>query len=172
VFNAENQLRAVRFDPHTGAVDGASVSIIDGIENGLVGATNYALSRDGDLVYLSGSGGTRPVWVDRAGRETAPEIEPGRYQEPRISPEGGRVAFWDGSGLWDFLVWDENRETLTRVPHAKLWTPDGRELLYSKVCASRSSAAPNGATPAVITVFWLQGDLGLRTGRCSFRVIA
>ena len=83
-------------------------------------------------------GGDRTlVWVDRDGREEALAAEPRAYRYPRISPDGGRVAFSVADQENDIWIWDFARETLTRLTFAPgwdsypVWTTDGRQVAFT-----------------------------------------
>jgi Tol biopolymer transport system component len=60
------------------------------------GAAHYALSAGGTLVYVKGRFRAVPrsllAWVDRRGQELIIPVEPGPYVQPRVSPDGKRVA--------------------------------------------------------------------------------
>lgn len=99
LFSETGNLRLAAFDPDAGEVNGPIVPALDGVlwENvaGLETAW-FAVSRTGDLVYVSGvlqELSTRPVWVDRGGRETPIEVPPGFYISSRIAPNSRHIAF-------------------------------------------------------------------------------
>ena len=107
----------------------------------------YAMSHAGTLVY---SGALPPrvrqlVWKDRPGNEEAvTAIEPGPWVNPRISPDGTRVALqrMDPEG-WRLWIWDIARgraSQLTFGPGLQMdpvWTRDGTSIVYGS-----SHAAP------------------------------
>jgi serine/threonine-protein kinase len=111
LFTETGNLRLVAFDADRSEVSGPIIPAMDQIlwENhaGLENAW-FAVSRGGDLVYVSGDLqelSTQPVWVDRTGRETPIEVPPALYLGPRIAPDGRYIAFSrvgkDGVGeLW------------------------------------------------------------------------
>ena len=94
------------------------------------------------MAYISGTG-TYPgqqrtlVWVDRQGRETLIGAPPRGYTNPRISPDGGRLAVSALEGEQDLWLWDFARLTLTRLtltPGADTypaWSQDGRRVLFA-----------------------------------------
>ena len=81
------------------------------------GAAGYAVSRLGTLVYVAATGAQVPrslVWVDRAGKETPIRAPLRTDSEPRLSPDGARVALTirDGHRHLDL---GPARATLTRL---------------------------------------------------------
>ena len=74
IYAAAGTLRAVRFDPVRLEVLGDPVTVVEHVMMKPTGAANYAVSRQGTLVYVPGgvSVQTTPrslVWVDRKGHE-------------------------------------------------------------------------------------------------------
>ena len=97
IYAAAGTLRAVRFDPVRLEVLGDPVTVVDHVMMKPTGAANYAVSRQGTLVYVPGgvSVQTTPrslVWVDRKGHEEPIKAPLRAYGPPRISPDGTRVA--------------------------------------------------------------------------------
>src|SRR5262249_31733935 len=155
VYATADTLRAVRFDPRRLEVVGDSVSLAEHVA--MFGVADYSISRTGTLVYSPAGedrGAPRSlVWVDRSGREAPINAPPRRYQSPRLSPDGTRlavniVASREG-GIW---IWDFARETLKRLTFDQAgsqlptWTPDGRRIIFS----SRRAGASN--------LFWQAAD--------------
>src|SRR5262245_27391372 len=98
IYALEESLFAVAFDPASRSVSGGALSVVQGVARAPDPATttataNYGVSKDGALVYVAGGlVDFRLVWVDRQGRET-PLAAPSRpYAQPRVSPDGSRVA--------------------------------------------------------------------------------
>ena len=86
--------------------------MVEGVQVNARGWAHYAPADDGTLVYLpsvggAGAGSTELVWVDRVTGEETPISAPARgYVQPRISPDGTRVAvdlMDEGGSIW---VWD------------------------------------------------------------------
>jgi Protein kinase domain len=139
---------------------GAPVALVDGVMQA-IGAYNagdethagqFDVADNGTLIYLPG--GLYPplqfelVWVDRSGTLTPlPNMPPGRYRVPRVSPDGNRVAMVLGGGParpTDIHVYDVVRRNHRTLPlggwHTwPTWSPDGGEL----VVATRAGAAAN-----------------------------
>ena len=97
IYAAAGTLRAVRFDPVRLEVLGDPVTVVEHVMMKPTGAANYAVSRQGTLVYMPGGAGeqTTPrslVWVDRKGHEEPIRAPLRAYGTPRLSPDGTRVA--------------------------------------------------------------------------------
>ncbi len=141
VYAAEGTLRAVAFDLARLAVVGTSVAVLPQVQTSATGAANVAVAANGTLVYVPGGVATEArsslVWVDRQGQETAVPAPPRSYVYPRLSPDGTRLAFFISDQELDIWLWDLSRPTLTRVTsdpgleNYPVWTPDGRQLLFS-----------------------------------------
>ena len=160
VYVAGGALRAVAFDLSRREVQGTPVPVLPRVMTTSFGAGNYAVAADGTLVYVDAPGtangagaGRTLVWVDRAGREEPLAAPPRTYQQPRLSPDGTRIAVSIGDQEQDTWMWDLRRATLTRLTFAPgidwfpLWTPDGRRIVFS-------SAGEGGS----IGLFWMPAD--------------
>ena len=84
------------------------------------------------------------MWVDRKGQETPTKAPPRLYAEPRLSPDGTRVALAIDDQEHDVWIWDLARETLTRltfdpgVDESPVWTSDGRRVVFGSARAGAS----------------------------------
>ena len=94
IYASGEALYAVRFNLASLEVVGDPVLVVDRVMTYRAGAANFSVSRDGTLVYApaqSGDGRSL-VWVTRQGTEE-PLAAPARaYTQPRLSPDGKRVA--------------------------------------------------------------------------------
>jgi eukaryotic-like serine/threonine-protein kinase len=141
IFASAGSLRAVRFDLARLEVLGDPITVVDRVLMKSTGATDYAVSRQGTLVYVPSGTDEEPlrmlVWVDRKGREEHLKAPLRAYGLPRISPDGTRVvvAIYDqeNSEIW---IWDLVREMLRRLTFSPgmdgmpFWTPDGRQIIF------------------------------------------
>ena len=121
------------------AITGPAVKVIDNVWQGSGGATDFAVSDDGQLAYTTGGGseGTRELLVlDRTGAARRVPGASNNPMYPRVSPEGRVVA--SGAG-WNFDggVWiaDIASGALTRVAASgdgfrPEWMRDGSRILY------------------------------------------
>ena len=141
VYALAGTLLAVPFDLARLEATGGPVPLVEGVmRSHNTGAAHFSLSQNGSLVYIAGplGGGAkrRLVWVDRQGREEVLTAEPRAYTQPRISPDGNRLALGVDDQDRDIWIWDFARETLTRFTfHTQfdtrpLWTPDGQRIVF------------------------------------------
>jgi Tol biopolymer transport system component len=131
----------VPFDLGRLEVTGPPIPVLEGVVTKNSGAADFALARDGTLVYLSGSGATAArrtlAWVDRMGREEPLPAPERTYVYPRISPDGTRVALYINDQERDIWTWDFTRQTLTRLTFDPaddaypVWSPDSRRLIFA-----------------------------------------
>jgi Tol biopolymer transport system component len=112
-------------------------------------------SRNGLLVYYSNRFAPKSwpvVWIDREGRQQAIPLDAGRYSQPRISPDGTRLAMTVAQdGGTDIGIYDFPRQTMTRLTFTQnnshpVWAPDGKHLVFLTE-ASRS-----------LSIRWMRAD--------------
>jgi serine/threonine-protein kinase len=157
VYALRGTLFAVPFDLKGHQVTGAAVSLVEGISTSGNGSADYALADSGTLAYIARSVDQQPrtlVWVDRAGHEQTVGAAVRTYDEPRISPDGSRIAVSDSAR--DIWIWDtrsQRLERLTSEPNSTqqspVWTPDGKRLIYS---------SDRGPVSSVFNLWWKPSD--------------
>ena len=139
VYARAGSLYAVAFDSRTLKTSGTPVKVLEGVLMSTnVGTAYFDISRNGDLAYAVGpaeSGGRTFHWVDRRGRSTPLPLPPRSYLNPRISPDGLRLAMEIEGPNHDFYVYDFDRGVMSRMTndgssHAPIWTPDARRIAY------------------------------------------
>jgi serine/threonine-protein kinase len=162
VYASGQTLKAVAFDPETQQTAGDPVSLPDmAIASTLNGAADFAVSQTGTLLFITpeGPGRLRTLsWVDRQGKEEPLALAPGRLSDPRISPDGTRVAFavtGANRNVRDIWIWDLQRSSFTRLTSGPtedllpVWSRDSRRVFFSSDRAGNMdvySQAADGAS--------------------------
>ena len=144
VYSAGGTLRAVPFDRQTMTVVGAPVPVLDRLAtSGARTAGSFAVSDEGTLVYVDAPGGPQElsprtlVWLDRSGKEETIPAPPHQYRNPRISPDGTRIAVAADDQQRDIWIWDVRRAVLTpltmdpNVDTFPEWTRDGKRIVFA-----------------------------------------
>ncbi len=139
LYAREATLFAIPFDPDRIEPTGETRPVIAGVNPRVVGgASDYAFSENGSLVYVPGVVQTnRLVWVDREGREEPLIDEAGHYVDVRISPDSTKVAVSMASSTGPNTVWiyeagGEGRRTRLAADGGGhlVWTPDGTRVAF------------------------------------------
>jgi hypothetical protein len=101
VYTVGGTLYAVRLDLARLAIVGNGTPVIEGVQRGIFGGSQYSISESGSLIYLPGPLGAYEqisnqlfvlTEVDRSGRITPLKLASGPYGYPRYSPDGRQVA--------------------------------------------------------------------------------
>ena len=139
LFNRAGTLLAQPFDADRLELKGDAIPIAEGVQfNGANGKAAVAVSSNGVLAYrlVPTAAQNKLVWVDRKGAEQPLATPPHAYRNPRLSPDGERVAVTiDELGTQEWLL-DTRRGTLTRLTFegsyngALAWTPDGKRVAF------------------------------------------
>jgi serine/threonine protein kinase/Tol biopolymer transport system component len=138
LFAAEGALLAQRFDASKGTVSGEPFSVAPQVAYFFTtSVAGFATSPGGALVYSGHDDEQRLIWFDRTGRNLGAIGDPGRYQSPRLSPDGRRLAFDRfKAGAFDIWELDFERGNETRLTFGQsseggtVWSPDGRSLFF------------------------------------------
>lgn len=138
VYMRGESLMAVPFDLALLAVQGSSMPVVDAVMTQPTGSGYFSFSDDGCLVYLTGEAREviqRLVWAADGAIETTP-IAARAIEEPRLAPDGKRIALGIRKATSDIWTHDIAQGTLTRLTFdadnfAPIWSPDGMRLTYS-----------------------------------------
>jgi serine/threonine-protein kinase len=142
VFLNHGTLFAIRFDLESLTTSGAPVPVLQKIASSpSEGGAQFDFSDTGRLIYSAQTEVTTayPIdWVGRDGTVSTLYAEPGLYTNPRLSPDGNRLALTVlRNGNWDVWVHDVARGVSTRltfddgVESEQVWSPDGEFLIFS-----------------------------------------
>jgi len=160
VYVSEGTLFAVPFDLTKLNVTGGAVPVVDGVRRALgsVGAAQFAFSNDGSLIYVPGPASASQqdlMLFDRKGSVESLRLPPGRYQFPRVSPDGDRIAFETTDGKEAVVsIYDVSgtssvrRLTFGGNNRFPIWSADGRRVAFQ---------SDREGEPAV---FWQPADGG------------
>ncbi len=151
LYGDSGRIMAVAFDPIRGEILGSATQVVSDVVATADGPLVFALSQEGTLLYLPGSGTFSVlgelVWIDRQGRrQLAVEGHRG-YEHPRLSPDGRRLLVEIERDLWTYDIERGTRSRLIFNEYAAdaVWTRDGRRVVYS----------PSGVGGAL---FWRSAD--------------
>ena len=145
LFIRDSILYAVAFDTDTLTTRDTPVQVLRGVNGDTTtGASHFAVADNGTIAYAPGTAlaaANRLMWVDRQGKAQPVALPQGLYFDPRLSPDGTRVAVtWQTltAGNGDIWVSDLTRNTFTRLSFnegalSPVWSPDGKTIYYSAV---------------------------------------
>ncbi|MCH7474367.1 MAG: PD40 domain-containing protein, partial [Gemmatimonadetes bacterium] len=135
---SDGTLLAAPFDQDRLQVTGTATPLVEGLQPTDWGAVDFAVSRNGSLLYRAGGEAARHriVWVNREG--VAQPVDPewtGNFESLALSPDGRLLAVGveAGTQLW---IKDLQSGTLSRLTFEGVtnfrpsWTPDGRSVLF------------------------------------------
>jgi Tol biopolymer transport system component len=140
VFIRAGVLMAAGFDAEKLELKGTPVPVAENIlENPRIGAGQYAISKDGLLVYIPGGvtyGEHELVFVDKAGNAKPLTAKKRPYEDFTISPDGKFIATTIEGPVTNTWLHDIARDTETRFNSGvedrdPTWTPDGKRVAYS-----------------------------------------
>jgi Tol biopolymer transport system component len=148
LFARGGSLFAAPFDLKRLELTGPAVSVLDGLM--ILSPYNsplFGVSGGGTLAYAPGSPPRHTlVWVDLQGKVEPLASEPRGYEEPRLSPDGNRIAVTIRADNPDIWILDISRGSSARLTfeagedETPIWTPDGRKVTYSADRAGRPRA--------------------------------
>jgi eukaryotic-like serine/threonine-protein kinase len=131
-----------RFDPRTYAVSSDAVTLADGVQYfPQTDLALFATAGSGPLVFQTGKGVDKSqfIWFDRSGKEVGTIGPQGWFANPKVSPDGSRIAFeqTDRDGrhvdIWVLGLANGGMNRLTFGPglnEQPVWSPDGRQIAF------------------------------------------
>jgi serine/threonine protein kinase/Tol biopolymer transport system component len=142
LYMREGALLAQPFDLQTLRLTGESATIAEHVGNfSSTGNSYFSVSRNGEvLAYQVPGRPSRLVWLNRSGAEVGSIGDPNNYTNPRLSPDGQKLAVnlidrKDGST--DIWICDLSRNAFARftfesgMENGSTWSPDGRRIAYA-----------------------------------------
>lgn len=119
LFASNATLMAQPFDPGAGKLSGDPATVVGSVlYDGGVWRLVFSVSNSGELIYEPGSAavaGTQLAWFDRDGKQVGHVGGAGAYEDPRVSPDGRRVAVSLGEPQREIWIFDLDRGTRTRL---------------------------------------------------------
>ena len=123
--------------------EGVSGYALDSGSNSFLVSTRAYLAQDGTLAYIPAVRDTNErtlVWVSQDGGEEPISAPPRRYQAPRISPDGTRVAMMIEGDIWIHDLASGVQAPFTFDPAldaGPIWTRDGERIAFYSLRGGR-----------------------------------
>ena len=138
LFVRERALMAQTLDPERLELKGEAVAVAQNVANEI----NVSASDDGKLAYVAALQGQKQLaWFDLQGKTSRQNVGPPQnaINQPRISPEGSRLAFSRDApdGRSDIFVLNLARASETRVTYGpannsiRYGRPTGRKIAFT-----------------------------------------
>jgi Tol biopolymer transport system component len=168
VYARDGLLMAHPFDADRAVTTGDPIPTAERVEQFTgTGNIQMSLSATGVLVYWGGSGVlNRLTWMDRRGGVLSTVGDPGFYRNPRLSPDGKRIAveLLDNSSNRDIWLIETARGTATRLTFdpgrdaSPVWSPDGSAIAWQAPGDLRMKAVGGGAEQVLLGDPWIPDD--------------
>ncbi len=141
MYARDTLLYAVPFDAGNLKITGTPLPVASGgMMNPLAGTANFEVSKNGILIYTPvgtfGINNTTVGWMDRNGKIT-PIISGKPFDNPRVSPDGSKIALTIRAANDDIWMYDVARDAMSRITFGggnsdlPVWTRDGSEIIYA-----------------------------------------
>jgi serine/threonine-protein kinase len=138
VMLRDGTLVTTHIDPSDPRPSNVREPVRDAVAQDASSGPHLSVARNGTAVFLSGGDALNTiVFVDREGRETPLLTLPKNYKDPRLSPDGKRLAFEIAQGnQGDIWTYELEQATLTRQTFGSenlypVWSADGAAMAYS-----------------------------------------
>jgi len=148
VFVRGSSVFSAPFDLARLEVTGPAVALIEQVAlDADHGIAHFDISAEGTLAFLDGPvirlPTTAVLQLDRRGKEVPLPLPSAYYNNPRLSPDGKRLALTQHLGIrGSIVVYDRERRilsTLTPDPgrfFGPVWSPDGKRIAFSRYAAA------------------------------------
>jgi len=156
----EGRIRIVPFDPGRLVLTGEPKPAFEAFRGPGGGAAQFAVARDGTLVYTPGGFDRSLVIVDGQGRETSVPLLARGYRFPVFSRDGTRLAVAVDprpSRIWIVDLRDGSAIPVTREGHAiaPVWAPGGTAVAFYRdgpvyTMDARGGGEPRPASPTEV----------------------
>lgn len=165
-FAKSGAIVGVPFDANRVEVSGYPIPVIEAVLTESTGACQWSASLSGTVAYISGglrSAQRNLVFVSRNGAMTPLDVSVNIFEEPRLSPDGKRLAFGIRGRSNDIWVLEIARGTLTRLTlegdnFAPIWSPEGTHIVFSSNRLGPSSMFSVPADGSAEPKLLLSGD--------------
>ena len=138
IYAFDGSLWAAPFDAVEREITGTAEVMVEGVQINSGGLAIYSASADGSLAYVPGATapGDLPGWLNRNdGSWEVLNVDLDNYSQPRVSPDGTRIAVGrlagTGSSIWVY----ENGHGLDRLTFGEIdtnpvWSPDSQQIAF------------------------------------------
>ncbi|GIT52595.1 MAG: hypothetical protein Ct9H300mP15_28080 [Gemmatimonadota bacterium] len=161
--HGDQALMGIPFDSEALAATGTPVTLLPSLSVFTGGASQFAVSETGTLIYDAGEAGETAITrgrgstlieVDFQGAERPLPLSPGALDVPRYSPDGAKIAYEDGSEIRIYDVSTGPSPQFTRGGASSL-----SGLRMGSTCFSQNRRHVGG--------FWIPSSIGRSRGSCS-----
>jgi serine/threonine protein kinase/Tol biopolymer transport system component len=146
------------FDAKALKLTGTAIPAMQGVNYDISnGSAQLSVSKDGTAVHLDGGSAGENlnlVLMDRKGNSSVLVSDQPDAAVPRLSPDGKRLAFQQGTGnIW---IYDLERKTTSRAMLGTVgaswpqWTPDGQRLTYAHLHSTSNGSGQS--------IYWERAD--------------